>query len=271
MGSPKSYWQRARNAARKVAKSRGVRRAFGAAGKLLAAYLGSTRWKWIFLLGLLGAGVYFAATLTWWGWLIGSSTTTVQEGRRATKVERDAPLTPSPDVPYGYVDSAGQLQLGKIQPAAPEKLEATVTVGPKGVPVGVNVKDPLFPEFKSPGAQIEARSYGPDSVSVVVTPRPRPLLEWKLDPTVGVAAKPNLRASEAPLTEPKVYAGVDALRFGPLHVGGGAMLGADSLGRVGATPAATGGVMLKRDVMLTCSRDVLAPEPTYRCGAAITF
>jgi hypothetical protein len=238
----------------------------------LAAYLGRMKWKWLFLIGLLGAGVYTATTLTWWAWLTGGSTTIVQEGRQATKVERDAPLTPSPEVPYGYVDSAGQLQLDEIQPAAPEKLEATVTVGPDGVPVGVDVKDPLFPEFKAPGAQIEARSYGPDSVSVVVTPRPRPLVEWELDPAVGVAATPNLRAAEAPLTDSKVYAGVDALRFGPLHVGGGAMLGSDSLGRVGATPAVTGGVLLKRDVMLTCSRDVLTSSAgTYRCGASVSF
>jgi len=262
-----SFWSRLKRAA----KSRGVRRALGGAGKLLTTYLGSFKWKWIFLIAVLAAGVYFTATLTWWGWLTGGLTTTVQEGRQATKVERDAPLTPSPDVPYGYVDSAGQLQLDEIQPAEPEKLEATVTVGPNGVPVGVDVKDPLFPEFKPPGAQIEARSYGPDSVSVVITPRPRPLLEWKLDPAVGVAATPNLRASEAPLTDPKVYAGVDALRFGPLHVGGGAMLGSDSLGRVGATPAVTGGVLLKRDVMLTCSRDMLVAEPTYRCGASVSF
>ena len=271
MSSPKSYWQRARDAARRAAKSRGLRRALREVGELLTIYLSSARWKWIFLLGLLGAGVYTATTLTWWGWITGSSTTTVQEGQQATEVERNAPLTPTSDVPYGYVDSAGELRLDEIQPAEPKKLEATVTVGPEGVPVGLDVKDPLFPEFKSPGAQIEARSYGPDSVSVVVTPRPRPLLEWKLDPTVGVTATPNLRAAEAPLTDPKVYAGVDALRFGPLHVGGGAMLGADSLGRVGATPAATGGVLLKRDVMLTCSRDVLVPEPAYHCGAAITF
>lgn len=261
-----SLWTRVKRAA----KSRGMKRALGGADKLLTTYLGSFKWKWIFLLGLLGTGVYFMTTLTWWGWLTGSSTTTVREGQQATKVERDAPLTPSPEVPYGYVDSAGQLQLDEIQPAAPEKLEATVTVGPEGVPVGVDVKDPLFPEFKSPGAQIEARSYGPDSVSVVITPRPRPLLEWKLDPTVGVAVTPNLQG--APLTEPRLYAGVDAVRFGPLHMGGGAMVGSDSLGRVGATPAVTGGVLLKRNVMLTCSRDVgTSTAGTYRCGASITF
>jgi len=261
-----SLWSRVKRAA----KSRGMKRALGGADKLLTTYLGSFKWKWIFLLGLLGAGVYFMTTLTWWGWLMGGSTTTVREGRQATEVERDAPLTPSPEVPYGYVDSAGELQLDEIQPATPEKLEATVTVGPEGVPVGVDVRDPLFPEFKSPGAQIQARSFGPDSVSVVITPQPRPLLEWKLDPAVGVAARPGLRASEAPLTDPKVYAGVDAVRFGPLHMGGGAMLGSDSLGRVGATPAVTGGVLLKRDVMLTCSRDVLGAN-TYRCGASVSF
>jgi hypothetical protein len=80
-------------------------------------------------------------------------------------------------------------------------------------------------------------------------------------------------SSQSLAGDPSLYVGADGLRVGPAHFGGGFSVSADST-RLKADPVATAGVLLKRDVILQCSRTVFpssASRPAYKCGGAIKF
>jgi len=267
MSGQKSYWRRAKDAVRKVAKSKSVRRVTGSAWKTFWA---SGRWKWIFLTALIGALLWWTGVFAWDMGVFSSSPERVEEGQNVTTVTPPARLTPQPTSDYAWRDSSGDFQLDKI-PAAGEPIDATVTMGQSGKVLALDVKDFFFPEFKPRSASLEARAYcaeeagsACDSVSVVVTPARRPLTDAMFEPSVGVNSQ--LRR----FGDSQLHVGADVLRVWGFRFGGGLNVGTDTAG-LRAAPMVDVGVEVKRDVTVYCGREVMGSSARLRCGADLSF
>jgi hypothetical protein len=253
---------------KRAAKSRGARRALREVGELLTTYLGSVKWKWIFLTALIGALLWWSGVFAWDMGVFSSSPERIEEGQNVTTVTPPAGLTPQPTSDYAWRDSSGELQLDKI-PAAGKPIDATVTMGQSGKVLALDVRDPFFPEFKSRSASLDARAYcaeeagaACDSVSVVLTPARQPLTDAIFEPSVGVNS--GLRR----FGDPQLHVGADVLRVWGFRFGGGLNVGADTAG-LRASPMVDVGAQVKRNVQLYCGKEVRAGG--VRCGADLTF
>jgi hypothetical protein len=214
-------------------------------------------------------------------WQAGDGDATVlRQGKPAATVEADAPVVEDGAVPVARLDTAGSsaLDVERLDVADPQSVEATVTLGRgENAPTLVwREQDPWFPEMRPPAAGIDTELLCPpgvpaacDSMGVAVTPRARPFVELDAAPMLGLTAPPG------DLSAPSGYAGLDVLRFGPLHLGAGMSARIDSAGTAaGLSPkmVGTASVMLRDDLFLMCSRDAaVSLDAQWSCGAALRF
>ena len=216
-------------------------------------------------------------------WQTGSGDATVlRQGKPAATVEADAPVVEDGAVPVARLDTAGSPALGveRLDVADPQSVEATVTLGKgKNAPaLAWRERDPWFPELRPPAAGIDTEMLCPagaraptacDSVGVAVTPATRSFVEWNAGAMVGLTAAPG------DLSAQSGYAGLDLVRFGPLHLGAGVSARIDSAGTAagGLSPQVVGAasVMVRDDVFLILTREATATDARWKGGAALRF
>lgn len=165
----------------------------------------------------LAAGVYFVYQLF--------SSSTAPARRIATKaVERaggsllrgSIEITESGEVPVAVVDTAGAIEIEPLEIARPWEVAGALFVrtGPEGAVVIVREHDVWLPEIRSPGAGLEFETEEGGSADVTFAPNPRPLIELRLAPQIGVTAW-NANLSGPPAGE--FFVAADLLRIGPVH------------------------------------------------------
>ncbi len=185
------------------------------------------------LLLLMVAGALFAGGL-WlarWSASLGDVHVAQLVTRGAEVATVRAPLVETGRVPYARLDgppfgfgdtlSIEELELRDASDVRGGLFIQGGSGNPEGTVVVIRQRDVWFPEWRSPGAEIDVEA-GPLSPSdsngprVTFTPKPRALIGFDPGLTVGTGVLPGTRMDGS------LWIGADLVRIGPAHLGAGA-------------------------------------------------
>ena len=279
----KRAYQKARRRAKRAAKSPTLRKAGRAAAGAAKKAVGLTKWRWIFLISLVVAGLAIASYFAY-HWMQARQVEKVEQpSGRAPKVDvREPWFSRKGSVPFvAEIDSAGRSSVEWQRIGESQKVDAVVTVDDStgSKQIVFRREQILFPDFKESGAGQSAQLTCSDVVKrgaceetkVAVTSPPKPFFGFDPAPTVGVGGALSFgeTGSPIPMQGTRLLVGTDAVRVGPVRGGGRVTARSDPMGRPVFDYGPTASVALTDETLISCTWE--AKSGAAVCGAGVRF